>query len=153
MQNTKNRNRKKKSFRYKDTVVKFTAMLKIYFCSTLFFAFLSLAASTVNSKIKIHYTRIIYTKKSNIFPHLCSWFYLYNEENCCISGHKYIEHVEMSMHMASVSSLTASLKNGFCLGTDTTVSSLREILIQDQEDGNPPHGTMNWDWTDRKKIH
>lgn len=59
----------------------------------------------------------------------------------------------MNIHMASVSSLTASLKNGFCLGTDSRLIGLREILIQDQEDGNPPQGTLNCDFTDRKKYY
>lgn len=59
----------------------------------------------------------------------------------------------MNIHMASVSSLTASLKNGFRLGTDARLSGLREILIQDQEDGNPPYVILNCDCTDRRKIH
>lgn len=57
----------------------------------------------------------------------------------------------MNIHMASVSSLTASLKNGFCLGTGTRLSALREILIQDQKDGDLPHRTLNCDCTDRKR--
>lgn len=43
----------------------------------------------------------------------------------------------------SASTLTAFMKNRFCLETDTRFNSLREVLIQNQEDGNPPHGSLN----------
>lgn len=50
------------------------------------------------------------------------------------------------------STTTASLKNGFCVEIDTGFNSLRDILIQDREDGNPPHGTLNCTCTEEIKI-